>query len=82
MSDTRTDDWTGEQFEGEGIILTTTGGRQIIAEKSLRGPLGQVETLARLVDDLSARVAELEGAGGDGTTTARTATTTRKTTAK
>lgn len=55
-------DWSGEEFEDPGYVLTTTGGREVIAYGELRDPLRQVETLATLVDALTERVATLEAA--------------------
>lgn len=75
----RTDDWTGEEFDGAGYVFTTTDGREVVAAERFRGALGRIDTLATLLDDVSERVAALENPEP---AAAQTATAARKTTSK
>lgn len=35
---TRTCAWTGEEFEGKGIVVTTTDGTEVVSEEAFMAP--------------------------------------------
>lgn len=50
--------WTGEQFEGKGIVLTTTEGQEIVSEEAFMAPWRATQDQAPATQDAPADPAD------------------------